>query len=165
MSKLPEFVLNREFDAPRELVWKTWTDPKLLSQWYGPGAETIIHKFDLKPEGEWLNEMKWGEMSMLSKVVFKEIDQPKKLVWHHYSTTDSEWNSITNPKMPDWPQILLTTVIFSENGSKTNVQLTWVPMNASEAEIACFSGVAGNMSKGWESGYTIIDSILKELQS
>ena len=73
MNELPEYVLDRVFDAPREMVWRAWTDPELLSRWYGPGVETIIHKFDLKPGGTWLNEMKWGDNSDLSKAVFQEI--------------------------------------------------------------------------------------------
>jgi len=48
VADLPEYVLDREFDAPRDMVWKAWTDPKLLSTWYGPNIETIIHKFDLR---------------------------------------------------------------------------------------------------------------------
>jgi len=59
MSDLPIYVLERVFDAPRELVWKAWTDPKLLPRWYGPNVETIIHRLDVKPGGLWLNEMKW----------------------------------------------------------------------------------------------------------
>jgi uncharacterized protein YndB with AHSA1/START domain len=47
MSDLPTYVLERVFDAPRELVWKTWTDPKLLPRWYGPNVETIIHRLEL----------------------------------------------------------------------------------------------------------------------
>ena len=50
MSELPEYRLDRVFDAPRELVWRAWTDPEILHRWYGPGAETIIHTFDLQPE-------------------------------------------------------------------------------------------------------------------
>ncbi len=47
MSESPEFILDRVFNAPRELVWQAWTDPELLHHWYGPGVETVIHKFDL----------------------------------------------------------------------------------------------------------------------
>ena len=165
MSDLPEYVLDRTFDAPRELVWRTWTDPELLARWYGPGVDTIIHKFDLKPGGEWLNEMKWGENSMLSKAVFTEVTQPERLVWRQHSTTDKEWNDVANPKMPDWPRILLTTVTFVENGQKTDVRLVWQPFEASEAELACFAGAVANMGKGWESGYAIIEEILAELQA
>ena len=45
MSEVPEYVLIRKFDAPRDLVWRAWTDPALLHRWYGPNIETIIHEF------------------------------------------------------------------------------------------------------------------------
>ena len=47
MSDLPTYVLEREFAAPRELVWRAWTDAELLARRYGPGAETIVHRLDL----------------------------------------------------------------------------------------------------------------------
>ena len=46
MAELPEYVIDRIFDAPVALVWRAWTDPELLARWYGPGVETIIHKYD-----------------------------------------------------------------------------------------------------------------------
>ncbi len=164
MSELPEFVLDRIFDAPRELVWRAWTDPELLPRWYGPGAETIIHKFDLKPGGSWLGEMKWGSNSNFSKVVFQEVTQPEKLVWHH-SSSDPDWNIITSPMMADWPRVILTTVTFEDRGDTTNVRLTWVPFDATEAEIACFAGAMANMGKGWESGYSLMDELFAELRA
>ena len=164
MSELPEFVLNRVFDAPQEMVWRTWTDPELLARWYGPGVETIIHKFDLEPGGLWLGEMKWGDKSMLSKVVFQEVSPTEKLTWLH-SSCDAEWNVISNPMMPDWPQTILTIVTLEQRGQKTHLRLTWIPHEASEAEIACFSGSVENMGKGWGSGFAIIDEILVELQA
>jgi uncharacterized protein YndB with AHSA1/START domain len=165
MSETPEYVLEREFDAPRELVWKTWTDPELLHQWYGPGAETTIHRFDLEPGGEWLNEMKWGDNSHFQKVVFQEVTRPEKMVWHHYSSTDADWNSAPNPMMADWPRLLLTTVTFAEQGDKTLVRLSQVPMEATEAELACFAAAMSGMDKGWGGGYAIIDTLLAELQA
>ncbi len=162
MSELPEYVLDREFKAPRKLVWKAWTDPELLSRWYGPGVETIIHKFDLKPEGLWLGEMRWSGNSHFSKVVFKEVNPHDKLTWHH-SSSDAEWNIIANPMMKDWPRTLLTIVTFTEKEGQTNVQLKWIPLDATDTEIACFAGAVNNMGKGWESGYAIMDEILAEL--
>ena len=164
MSDLPEFILNRMFDAPRELVWRAWTDPDLLPRWYGPGAETIIHKFDLKPGGSWLNEMKWGGNSDYSKMVFKEVMKPEKLVWHHYST-DSDWNNVASRMKKDWPKAMLTTVIFEDKGDKTNVRLTWVPFEATEAEIACFIASMSFMGTGWGSGYALMDELLAELKT
>ena len=165
MNELPEYILDRVFDAPREMVWRAWTDPDLLSRWYGPGVETIIHKFDLEPDGMWLNEMKWGDNSNFQKVVFQEVTQPEKLVWHHYSSTDSDWNSMPNPRMADWPRLLLTTVTFEDMGDKTNVRLSQVPIEATDAEIACFAGAMAGMDKGWGSGYSVMDELFAELQA
>lgn len=163
MSELPEYKLERVFDAPRELVWQAWTDPELLQEWYGPGVETIIHKFDLAVGGEWLNEMKWGGNSNYQRVVFQEVTPPEKMVWHHYSATDAEWNNAPNPMMPDWPALLLTTVTLEELGQQTKVCLTQVPMDASDAEIACFGEMMKGMDKGWGSGFDIIEQILARL--
>ena len=165
MSETSEYNLDRIFDAPREMVWRAWTDPELLHRWYGPGAETTIHKFELKPGGLWLNEMKWGGNSHFQKVVFQEITQPEKIVWHHYSSTDSDWNSTANPMMADWPHLLLTTVTFEDKGDKTNVRLSQVPIEASDAEIACFAQAMAGMDKGWDSGYAIMDELLARLRA
>ena len=163
MSDLPEFVLDRTFAAPRELVWRAWTDPELLARWYGPGVDTVIHKFELEPDGVWLNEMKMKNGSNYQKMVFQEVSKPKKLVWHHCSA-DAEWNIAANPMMPDWPRILLTTVTFEELGGQTQVRLSQIPLDATDAEIACFAKMKDGMSGGWGSGYAIIDEVLTTLK-
>src|SRR5438552_19068953 len=49
-----EIVLTREFDAPRELVFKAITDPTLIPKWWGPRRyETIVDKMDVRPGGAW----------------------------------------------------------------------------------------------------------------
>ena len=52
MSKLPEYKLDRIFNAPRDLVWRAWTDPELLQRWYGPNVETIICVFRANVTGD-----------------------------------------------------------------------------------------------------------------
>jgi uncharacterized protein YndB with AHSA1/START domain len=165
MSELPEYVLERVFDAPHELVWRAWTDPDLLQRWYGLGAETIIHEFDLRVGGQWLNEMRWGDSSHFQKVVFEEVTPPDKIIWRHYSSTDSDWNSAPNLMMTDWPQLLLTTVVFEDIGGNANVRLTQLPIDATGAEIACFSAAMAGMDKGWRGGYAIMDELFVELQA
>ena len=165
MSNPSEYILDRLFGAPRELVWRAWTDPELLHQWYGPGAQTIIHKFDLQPGGLWLNEMKWGEKSHFQKVVFKDVIKPSKLVWHHHSSTDADWNDASNPMMPNWPRLLLTTVTFEDLGQQTNVRLSQIPFEATDDEIASFAASMAGMGKGWGSGYAILDKLLAQRQA
>ncbi len=164
MSELPTYVLEREFDAPRELVWRTWTDPDLLPRWYGPRVDTIIHKLDLKPGGLWLVEMKWDGNSNFQRVEYTEVTPPERLVWLHASA-DAQWNVAVNPMMPDWPRVLLTTVTFEEAGGKTRMRLTWVPHEASDAEIACFAAAMDGMGKGWGAGMELLEELLTELQS
>lgn len=157
-------TITRIFDAPRDMVWKAWTTPELLANWYGPGADTTIHKFDLRPGGVWLNEMKWGEKSDLSRMDFQDVIPSEKMVWHQ-SSTDADWNIITNPMMENWPKTLLTTVTFTETDGKTNLCLTMEPLNATDAEVACFLQAMGTMAKGWGSGFVIIDTILADMQA
>ena len=164
MSEMPEYKFERIFDAPRDIVWRAWTDPEILHRWYGPNIETIIHEFDLRLGGSWLNEMKWGENSDFSKMIFQQVDPPSLLVWHH-SSTDSEWNIITSPMMADWPRVLLTTVVFEDMGDKTNVRLSQVPLDGTDAEIVRFGETMSGMDKGWSSGHELIDELLIEMQA
>ena len=146
------------------MVWRAWTEPELLARWYGPNIETIIHKFDLKPGGLWLNEMKHGEMSDLSVVTFKEVVPEERLVWHH-SSCDADWHVTSNPMMLDWPRVILTAVTFKDAGTKTKVRLVWKPYEATEAEIACFAQAMAGFGGGWNSGFAIMDDVLAELQA
>lgn len=164
MSELPVYVLERVFDAPRELVWKTWTDPELLPRWYGPNVETIVHRLDVTPGGLWLGEMKWGDNSHFQRVEYTEVDAPARLVWLH-SNSDVDWNITANPMMPDWPRVLLTTVTFEEEGDQTRMRLTWIPHEANEVEIACFAAAIEGMDKGWGSGMELLAELLAELQT
>lgn len=163
MTDLPTYVLERTFDAPRELVWKAWTDPALLPRWYGPNAETIIHSLDMKPGGLWLVEMRWGGKSHYQRVEYSEVTPPERLVWLH-SSSDEAWNVIPSPMMEDWPRVLLTTVTFEEDGDRTKLRLTWIPHQATEAEIASFAAAIDRMGKGWDAGMEVLAELLAELQ-
>jgi uncharacterized protein YndB with AHSA1/START domain len=164
MSDVPTFVLERVFNAPRELVWKTWTDPELLSRWYGPNVETIIHRLDVKPGGLWLNEMKMGGKSNYQRTEYTGVTPPERLIMLQ-SNSDADWNITSNPMMPDWPRVLLTTVTFEEDEDQTKMRLTWVPHEASEAEIACFAAALDGMGKGWGAGMELLAELLAELQA
>ena len=161
---MPTYVLERTFDAPRELVWRGWTDPTLLARWYGPNVETIIHRLDLRPGGLWLLEMRWGGRSSFQRVEYTEVVPPERLVWLH-SNADADWNIAPHPMMPDWPRILLTTATFEEERGQTRMRLTWTPHEASEAEIACFAAAIDRMGKGWNAGMELLAKVLAELQA
>ena len=164
MTDLPIYVLEREFDAPRALVWRAWTDPELLPRWYGPRVETIVHRYELKPGGLWLGEMRWDGGSNYQRVEFTEVVPLERLVWLH-AVSDADWNVIASPMMADWPRVLLTTVTFEEAGERTRLRLTWVPHEASEAEVAAFTAAMDGMDKGWGAGMELLAELLAELQA
>ena len=117
MSESPTYVLERTFDAPRELVWKGWTDPALLARWYGPNVETIVHRLDLKSGGLLLIEMRRGGQSSYQRGEYIEVAPLERLIWLH-SNADADWHIARNPRMPDWPRVLMTTVTL--DGEHTN---------------------------------------------
>ena len=164
MSDGPTYVLEREFDAPRELVWQTWTDPELVPRWYGPGVETIVHHLEVKPGGLWLDEMRMGGGSHYERVEYTEVTPPERLVWLH-SVCDADWNVTVNPMMPDWPRVLLTTVTFEDDGGRTRLRLTWAPHEASDAEINSFAAAMGGLDRGWGAGMDLIAELLAEMQA
>lgn len=74
----------REFDAPRELVFRAWTDPKHLAQWWGPnGFSTTTSAFDLRPGGVWRFVMHGPDgRDYENRVTFDEVVPPERLVYH-----------------------------------------------------------------------------------
>jgi uncharacterized protein YndB with AHSA1/START domain len=78
-----EFVITREFDAPRELVFKAWTDPKHLAQWWGPkGFTNPVCEWDVRPGGKIYDVMRApnGDRYPMGGE-FREIVPPEKLVF------------------------------------------------------------------------------------
>ncbi len=78
-----EFTIERVFDAPRELVWRAYTDPELIPQWWGPrGFTTKIEENDFKPGGKWrwINTAPDGS-SFAFYGEYREIKEPERIVW------------------------------------------------------------------------------------
>src|SRR5580693_3846630 len=76
-----ELVITRVFDAPRELVFQVWTEPKHILNWWGPkGFTAPTCKVDLRTGGEFLYCMKGPDgKSYWNKGVFHEIIRPEKI--------------------------------------------------------------------------------------
>jgi uncharacterized protein YndB with AHSA1/START domain len=80
-----EVVLTRVLDAPRELVWKLWSELKHLHEWYGPlGFTTTTHEFSFVPNGVWRLIMHGPDgTDYPTLIVFREIDPPSRLVFEN----------------------------------------------------------------------------------
>lgn len=81
--------LQREFDAPRELVWMAFADPYHLSQWWGPkGYTNPVCEIDLRVGGKWHNVMRApGGKELPTDSVFTEVVPPERIVFRNAATT------------------------------------------------------------------------------
>lgn len=80
-----EIVVTRIVNAPRELVWDAWTDPKQVVKWWGPnGFTTTIHEMDVRPGGEWRHTMHGPDGSNYpNHSFFIEVVKPERIVYSH----------------------------------------------------------------------------------
>ena len=83
---------SRVFDAPRELVFAAFTDPKHLAQWWGPnGFTTTTHSFDFRPGGVWRFVMHGPDgRDYQNRVTYDEIVPPERIVYRHGGGEDVE---------------------------------------------------------------------------
>jgi uncharacterized protein YndB with AHSA1/START domain len=77
-----EILQVREFEAPRELIFKAYTDPEIVSQWWGPRKyEIIITEWDVRPGGKWRvvhRDQEGNEHPFRGE--FREVSPPDKMV-------------------------------------------------------------------------------------
>jgi uncharacterized protein YndB with AHSA1/START domain len=109
-----EVVFTRTFDAPRERVFKAWTDPKLMAQWWGPhGFTNPVCDMDVRPGGAILIHMQAPDGTVFPmKGVFHEVVEPERLV---FTSSALEYEASV-------PQLEgITTAFFTEQDGKTQV--------------------------------------------
>jgi uncharacterized protein YndB with AHSA1/START domain len=149
--KTADFVIERVFDAPRDLVWECFTKPERMKEWWGPKGSTIVaSKMDLRVGGTYLGAMRDpGGRVMWAKFVYREIAAPERLVWAH-SFSDEAGGLTRHPLSETWPLEMLTIVTFEDApGGKTNVTIRWSPLNATAEENKTFDAARDGMTQGW----------------
>jgi len=109
-----EIELTRVFDAPRELIWNAWTDPKQIVRWWGPrGFTTTIHEMDVRPGCVWRHTMHGPDgTDYANKNVFIEVVKPERIVY-----------SLTDGKQGDRGTQAEVTWTFEARGNKTKLTL------------------------------------------
>jgi len=132
-----ELVITRVFDAPRALVFKVWTDPKHLAQWWGPkGFTNPVCEVDARVGGAWRIVMRSPDgVEYPGGGVYREIVEPERLVFTNIAT-DTEGNPLLDG---------LTTVTFAEHGSKTKLTL----QTRAVALVAAAAAALEGMEAGW----------------
>lgn len=161
------FIISREFAAPREVVWKAWTERAQFEQWFGPkGMKTEMLKFDLRPGGLTHYTQTTPDGTVLwGKAVYREVVPPTKLVWIN-SFSDKDAGITRHPFSKDpWPLQLLTVVTFAEKTGKTTVTVNWLPYEAEADERRVFEAMRESMKMGWGGTFDQLGTHLAGIQS
>ena len=122
-----EVAISRVFDAPREVVFAAWTEPRQLLRWYAPrGCEIRFSAIDVRPGGSFHSCIRPpGGHDCWCKGVYREIVAPERLVFT-MAIADADGN-LMGPEQagmdPEWPRETVVTVTFAEHHGKTKLTL------------------------------------------
>jgi uncharacterized protein YndB with AHSA1/START domain len=157
-----DFVITRMFDAPRDKVWRCFTEPERMKEWFGPKGSTVVEShMDFRVGGTYLGALRSGDGPVMwAKFVYREIVTPERLVWVH-TFSDAAGGLTRHPLSPTWPLQLLTTVTFEDAGAgKTKVTLRWSPLDATDEEQKTFDASLDGCHAGWSGSFEQLDAYL-----
>ncbi|MBF2047014.1 MAG: SRPBCC domain-containing protein [Elainella sp. C42_A2020_010] len=148
-----EIIITRIFNAPRELVFKAWTELNQIEQWWGPaGFTTHVTELDLRPGGQWRYVMVSPDGTEYpAKGVFREIVPPERIV-----TSDEFDEGFEQVINADLPQGIVMTILLEEMGDKTKLTLQIVHATDEDRRKHEEMGVVA----GWNSSFDCLDEFL-----
>lgn len=157
-----DLIFERIFDAPKELVFKAYSEKDHLEKWWGPeGWETTIKAFDFKPGGEWRYCMEcvdknqgdyYGQKSC-GLAVYQDIAAPEKIVYTD-AFTDEDGNKIDG--LPE----MLISMTFLEHEGKTKL----ISRTQFATEEALQQVVDMGIEEGLASQFKRLDELLEKMQ-
>lgn len=140
-----EIHIERVFDAPRERVFATFTDPKLIPEWWGPrGVTTVVDQMDVRPGGTWRFVVHNSDGSETAfRGTYREITPPDRIV------QTFEWEG-----MPG--HVSVETAEFEDLDGRTKVTTTSIFHTLQERDGMLSSG----MERGMNETYARLDELL-----
>jgi uncharacterized protein YndB with AHSA1/START domain len=137
-------TITRVFDAPRALVWKAWTGPEHLMNWWGPRAHPAEKvEADVRVGGRWRHRLRSVETGdiLWHGGVFREVSAPERLVFTFAWDEDGERGNEN-----------VVTITFTEQGGKTLMRFEQTPFWSVDER----DGHQG----GWGSAFDRLDDLL-----
>lgn len=147
-------VITRTLDAPRALVWKMFSDPYHLAQWWGPeGYSNRVEVFDFRTGGRWLHVMigpDGRELPTDNEIV--EVTPPERLIFR---------NAPADPKIfgANPPPGFTKTLTFVEAGGKTTLTLVCTFEEAAHKDAVVRRG----FSLGTNQSFDKLEAHLREM--
>lgn len=159
------FVITRSFDAPQDLMFEVWANPKHLPQWLPPsGFEMQFIRADIKPGGSVFYVMTGNGLKMYGRAEYLKIEKPSQVVYIQQFCDENE-KVARHPMAPTWPETTLTTVdLAAEESKQTRVTVTMQPYGpTTPEELETFIKEKGGMTQGWTGSFDKLDSYLAKL--
>lgn len=161
-------IVSREFDAPRDLVWKVNTEAEHMAKWFAPeGMNGFVKSMDFRVGGvfHYAQRTPDGSMTMWGKATYKEISPKDRLVILQ-SFSDENGGIGTHPMAPTWPKVMHSTFTFEDLGNnRTRLTVTWLPAEGSSAEeLAMFDGARAGMDAGWKGTFDKLEAYINTVK-
>jgi uncharacterized protein YndB with AHSA1/START domain len=147
---VPQILITREFDAPRDLVFRAHMDPELLVQWLGPRRlKMAIERYEVRDGGTYR--------------YVNSDDQGNQFGFHGvFHGTPSPDGAVQTFEFEGVPgHVSLQTATFEGRGGKTNVRINAIYQSVEDRD----GMVASGMEQGVNEGYAKLDELLQRLQS
>jgi uncharacterized protein YndB with AHSA1/START domain len=156
--KKEDLVVTRIIDAPVEMVWKAWTEPKEVMRWWGPKHYTSPScRIDLRVGGKYVFCMRaprdQGGQDSYTAGVYKRI-VPMELLEFTQGLADKDGNPIDPAQLgmpPDFPKELRTVVVFKAKGGMTELTITEYDWTVSQMYVYSYAGLHQSLDKLAES--------------
>lgn len=147
-----EIFITREFDAPRELVFKAFTDPKLITQWLGPRELTMtLEKFEPRSCGSW-------------RYIYTDQDGNESAfhgVYHEILAPERAIQTFEFEGLPEKGHVSLETARFeSLPGDRTKLTIQAVYQSVADRDGMLQSG----MERGVNDSYERLDELLEKMR-
>ena len=149
-----EMTITREFDAPRALVFKTFTDPTLLAQWWGPRyLTTDVEQMDVRPGGSWRFIQRDAEGHAYGfHGVYHEVLAPERII----DTFEFEG-------LPEAGHVAMETMKFEElPGGRTRLTAQSVFQTVTDRDGALQSGMESGVNDTYDRMQELLDAQMKK---
>jgi uncharacterized protein YndB with AHSA1/START domain len=158
------FVINRSFEAGIKTVFEMWADPEHFSRWMGPkGATLSFINTDVREGGSSHYAMTNADGGLMyGQLNYRKIS-PHHLLIYTQNFCDRDGNLTKPPFAPTWPDMMLTTVTFAEEGPmETRVTVRWeVWGEATDTERRTFHDAKAGMMEGWNGAFDKLEAVLR----
>ncbi|MFN8531713.1 MAG: SRPBCC domain-containing protein [Anaerolineae bacterium] len=154
-----EIVITRVIDAPREQVWKAWTDPAFVMRWWG-AKDITAHsaKIDLRVGGKYVFCMHMPDgQDIWSSGVFREIVPVERLVFTD-NFADEQGNPVSGAEYgmgDNFPELLITVLLDVVEGGKTKMTLRHTGFPTSPSDMVDLTRI------GWEQSFDKMAEMLR----